>query len=203
MADDLDDTHDADDKNPQPRRRAGETALLVTVPEAEPLVGALRRRYDAAAGAGVPAHVTVLYPFLDVSRIDAGVIGALAALLARHEPFEVEFARCGRFPDVLFLAPEPAAPFVALTEAVAGRWPEAPPYAGKFDGSDPHLTVAYDREPVPYGPGTYDTVEAELRPGLPVRARVASVSLFVCDETERWHRRQVFPLGGDTGTPGS
>jgi 2'-5' RNA ligase len=196
-------TDDLDAKEPQPRRRPGETALLATVPAAEPLVGALRRRYDAAAGAGIPAHVTVLYPFLDVSRIDAGVIGALTGLFGRQEPFEVEFACCGRFPDVLFLAPEPAAPFVALTEAVAARWPEAPPYAGKFDDPHPHLTVAYDRTPVSFEPGTYDAVEAELRPGLPVSARVASVSLFVCDENERWHQRQVFPLGGGTGTPGS
>lgn len=206
MANDSD-AHDAaeasdtaDGKEPQPRRRAGETALLVSVPEAEPLVGALRHRYDSSADAGIPAHVTVLYPFLDVSRIDAGVIESLADLLGRHEPFEVSFARCGRFPEVLYLAPEPAGPFRALTAAVTGRWPGTPPYAGQFDEVVPHLTVAYGRRPVSYDPGTYDAVEAELRPGLPVSARVASVGLFVCDETERWQLRQAFPLGGGRGT---
>jgi 2'-5' RNA ligase len=187
------------------RRRAGETALLVTVPEAEPLVGALRHRYDASADAGIPAHVTVLYPFLGVGRIDAEVIDALTGLLAAHEPFEITFTRCGRFPDVLHLPPEPAAPFRALTAAVTGRWPEAQPYAGKFDGVHPHLTVAYARKPVTYGPELFDAVEAELRPGLPFGARVGSVGLFVCDESERWHQRQTFALGsaGDTETGGS
>ena len=131
-----------DDQKPQ-RRRAGETALIATIPEAEPLVGALRRRYDSSADAGIPAHVTVLYPFLEESRIDAGVIGALTEVLGAHEPFEVRFTHCGRFPDALFLAPEPVGPFRALTESVFGRWPETPPYAGKFTEVVPHLTVAY------------------------------------------------------------
>jgi hypothetical protein len=40
-----------------------ESALVVVVPEAEAAVNAHRRRLDPAAAWGVPAHVTVLYPF--------------------------------------------------------------------------------------------------------------------------------------------
>ena len=43
---------------------AGQTALVVAVPSAEPVVARLRASYDVAAAYGVPAHVTVLYPFL-------------------------------------------------------------------------------------------------------------------------------------------
>jgi hypothetical protein len=60
--------------------RAGETALLAVVPEAEPVVGHWRRCFDSFASAGVPAHVTVLVPFLDTDRIDAAVIDELRAL---------------------------------------------------------------------------------------------------------------------------
>jgi RNA polymerase sigma factor (sigma-70 family) len=34
------------------------------IPEAEPLVGDLRRALDHSAGWGIPAHVTILYPFV-------------------------------------------------------------------------------------------------------------------------------------------
>ncbi|HEX9447459.1 MAG TPA: hypothetical protein VF920_05740 [Dongiaceae bacterium] len=40
---------------------AAQSAL---VPEAEALVGALRARFDPSASQCVPAHVTLLYPFL-------------------------------------------------------------------------------------------------------------------------------------------
>src|SRR5215831_5332630 len=93
-------------------RRAGETALIVPVPAAEPLVGPWRSRFDAAAVAGgVPAHVTVIYPFLDRGLLDDGVLGELAEVFARQRAFEARLARCGRFPGVLYLAPEPAALF--------------------------------------------------------------------------------------------
>ena len=41
-----------------------ESAILVPVPEAGPVVGRLRARLDRSASRGVPAHVTVLYPFV-------------------------------------------------------------------------------------------------------------------------------------------
>ena len=41
------------------------TALVIAVPEAEPVVGRLRSLYDEADTTGVPAHVTLLFPFGD------------------------------------------------------------------------------------------------------------------------------------------
>lgn len=56
-------------------QRPRESALLVTIGEAEPVVGALRVRLDAAAAARVPAHDTVLWlaplprePFVELTR---------------------------------------------------------------------------------------------------------------------------------------
>ena len=42
-----------------------ETAIVVLVPEAEPLVGAFRRNHTAEGAHGMGAHVTLLYPFGD------------------------------------------------------------------------------------------------------------------------------------------
>ncbi|MGA4995080.1 2'-5' RNA ligase family protein [Nonomuraea bangladeshensis] len=169
--------------------RAGETALLAVVEEAEPLVGPWRRRFDAVAAAGVPAHVTVLVPFLDLDRLDAATMDDLRALIGERGPFTVRFDRCGRFPDALYLAPTPDRPFRELTEAVAARWPEAPPYGGRFADIVPHLTVAHHQEE-----HVYDEVEATLTARLPLAASVTSITLFVSDG-DRWHRRAEFPLG--------
>jgi hypothetical protein len=44
------------------------SAVLVPVPEAERVVSRPRARLDAAATAGVPAHVTALFPFRAAGR---------------------------------------------------------------------------------------------------------------------------------------
>ena len=56
------------------------SALVVLVPEAEPLVAELRLVHDRMAARGVPAHVTVLHPFKPVvDDATAGLVAAIAA----------------------------------------------------------------------------------------------------------------------------
>ncbi|MGW8760935.1 2'-5' RNA ligase family protein [Streptomyces sp. NPDC055815] len=169
--------------------QAGQTALIVRMPEAEPYVRGWRERLDPSARAGVPAHVTVLFPFLDESRMDGLVHSALADVLGRHQAFDLRFEKCGRLPGVLYLAPEPDTQLRQLTEAIAERWPEAPPYGGRFADIVPHLTIAQGQDDV-----VLEEVEADLADRLPFTARVASVELIVHDGTT-WQERASFALG--------
>jgi 2'-5' RNA ligase superfamily len=164
--------------------------LLATVEAVEPVVGLWRRRFDSSASAGIPAHVTVLFPFLGIDRISSGVIDDLSTLIGDQSPFAVRFRECRRFPDVLYLAPDPDQPFRALTETIAVRWPEAPPYGGQFTTVIPHLTVAHSQHPK-----VFDEVEAALVCQLPATATISIVSLFVTDG-ERWSQRAEFPMFG-------
>jgi hypothetical protein len=108
-----------------------ESAILVPVPEAEPVAGHLRARLDRPAGRGVPAHVTVLYPF--VPQITDAAVTQAAAAVASVAGFECRFAGIQWFgEDVLWLAPEPSAPFLALTAAVHAAFPHYPPFGGAF-----------------------------------------------------------------------
>ena len=168
--------------------QAGQSGLIVSIPEAEPGVRAWRDRLDPSARAGVPAHVTVLFPFLHESRIDDGTYAAIGEVIGRHRPFEARFERCGRFPGILYLAPEPDTPFRALTEAVVDRWPETPPFGGEFAEIVPHLTIAQGQDDA-----VLDEAEADLRGRLPVVTRVASVDLMVHDGS-RWRQRASFAL---------
>ncbi|MFB6820435.1 2'-5' RNA ligase family protein [Streptomyces virginiae] len=145
--------------------------------------------FDPSAQAGVPAHVTVLFPFLEESRTDELVHLALADVLSRHQAFDLRFERCGRLPEVLYLAPEPDTPLRRLTEAIADRWPEAPPYGGRFAEIVPHLTIAQGQEDA-----DVEEIEADLAGRLPFTSHVASVELMVHDGV-KWQERASFALG--------
>jgi 2'-5' RNA ligase len=169
--------------------RVAETALLVPVPAAEPLVHEHRRAHDPVAPLGVPAHITVLYPFVPPDALDDELEAAIADVLRGFTAFDYELREVRRFDDgVLYLAPEPDEPFAALTDAISTRWPEHPPYGGGFDTVIPHLTVAMaDGAPVA-------AMEADLRPRLPVRARADVVWLMEGQPGRGWTRRAEFPL---------
>ena len=73
----------------------GDSALLVDVAEAEPVVGHLRLVHDAVAAHGIPAHVTVLYPFVPRTpdaRGPAGDSAAFGAIPAFDYRFDQSFA---------------------------------------------------------------------------------------------------------------
>ena len=166
------------------RRRAigaSPSALLVPVPVAAPLVPP---RAD-----DLPPHVTVLYPFLPARQIDHRLPSAVAEALARIGPFDFELAEVGRFPpNVLYLAPEPAEPFVAMTQACVRRWPDHPPYGGMFAKVIPHLTLVEGPEP----PGLADRAAT----ALPLRARAEEVWLMSRSPRGRWRHRATIPLPG-------
>jgi hypothetical protein len=174
----------------------GETALVVLVPEAEALVAAHRLRYDPAAAAGVPAHVTVLYPFRSV--LDEGDAAAVGELAAAVPAFDVTFATLARFPgDVVYLAPDPAEPFRLLTAAAIASFPDCPPYGGTISDPVPHLTVADGVDDA-----TADALDAEVRLGLPITCRVEQLTLMAGNANGRWDVVRHWPLGSATASRG-
>ena len=119
-----------------------QSALGVTVPEAEPWVKDLRERYDPTAAVGVPAHITVLFPFISPDLITDADLARAPETFQRIRPFEFRLEKTDRFPESLYLVPEPDELFILLTEAIVREFPEYPPYGGKFTEIVPHLTVA-------------------------------------------------------------
>ncbi len=168
------------------------SALVVRVPAAEALVHDLRQRHDPSAADGVPAHVTLLVPFLAPADATAADTAALRALFALQPAFDVLFARVGRFPATAWLAPEPAAPFIALTTALVARWPQCRPYGGTFEQVVPHLTAADGCA------AAAEAVEHELRRRLaitgPVRGRCREAE-WMDNRSGRFECRAVFALG--------
>jgi 2'-5' RNA ligase len=121
-----------------------ETALIVPIPEAEDAVGPFRATLDRSASWGVPAHVTVLYPFLSPDEINSDVLAALRDIISVIPRFDITLAHTDWFDDTaVWLAPQPDHPFRDLTTAVWRRFPDTPPYAGAHADVVPHLTIGH------------------------------------------------------------
>jgi 2'-5' RNA ligase len=171
-----------------------ESALVVLVPEAEALVKPFRDLYDPSAAAGMPAHITLLYPFKPPDELGDAVLADLRHCFARFRPIQFALASIRRFPvDVLYLAPEPDEPFRRLTLAIWERYPETPPYGGKWPDIIPHVSVASLADEQHLGRVADEFAQA-CRGKLPIHATAAEVALMDY-QPGRWRTRSTFSLG--------
>jgi hypothetical protein len=167
-----------------------ETAILLEVPEAEALVGGLRAEGDASAAQGVPAHITLLYPF--VEEPDEGIVEELRWFFAGIDGFALDFSSVGEFPEVVYLAPDQAVAVHGLIAALVRRWPDCPPYGGMFAVDDvvPHLTVVDTPDPA-----LRQRARSAVQGGLPVHSAAQEASLWGNEDGSFWHCLARFPFG--------
>lgn len=165
----------------------GRTALIIPVSGLSEKAEQWRLRADPVAS-GVPAHITVLVPFLPLDRITNDDLDWLRTHFARTcLAREVVFDRIRSFPTAVWLAPADPAPFVELTHSVHTHWPSCPPYEGRFDQVVPHLTLAQ-------GTDLEHLVRLDLTEELPLTGQIDAVHLYAWTQG-RWSDRESFPLG--------
>jgi 2'-5' RNA ligase len=171
-----------------------ESALVVLVPEAEAVAKPFRDRYDPSAAAGMPAHITLLFPFKAPNDVDDITLGSLRDCFARFEPIRFSLGIIKRFPtEVLYLAPEPDAPFRELTRAIWKLFPERPPYGGKWPDIIPHLSLAWLADEVLLTGAADDFARASAGK-LPIAAIASEVALMD-NRSGRWKVEAAFSLG--------
>jgi 2'-5' RNA ligase len=121
---------------------------------------------------GMPAHLTLLAPFMRPEQLGASGISEMRDVVAPFRPFEVELQRTAYFDlgsrRVLYLQPEPAEPFVEMINALVRRFPEHPPYGRAGLGPRPHLTVATSADDA-----LLAGIEGAVRRALPISARAS------------------------------
>jgi 2'-5' RNA ligase len=175
-----------------------ETALLVPVPAAEPAVGQHRAHLDEAARDGVPAHITVLYPFLPPAAIDETLLASLGSLFAGLATFEFTLDKVGWFgEEVVWLGPRDPAPFTALADLVFTAFPSCPPYGGRHTEVVPHLTIGHVG-----GLQALRAAAESVCPCLPIEAAATEVILMAGPRPGipgappgQWRIIATFPLG--------
>jgi 2'-5' RNA ligase len=196
---------DRSDPTPDPVRGQDsaadlQSALLLLVPATEPAVREHRARLDASARDGVPAHLTVLYPFLPPALIDDVVLTTLAALFAAFPAFAFTLDRVGWFAEnVVWLGPRDEAPFRALTALAFEAFPSCAPYGGQHDDVVPHLTIGHQG-----GAPALRAAADAVRPHLPVDAAATEITLMAGPAPGtppgQWHQLAAFPLAdGQSG----
>jgi hypothetical protein len=166
-----------------PWESPGVTALVVPATEAESVLGPLRLRYTPSGSEGVPAHVTLIAPFAPAPVLPS-LLPALDAIVTSWHAAPFTLRRVRRWPSIVWLDPEPSAPFAAMTEALVARFPDYPPYEGLHDEVIPHVTVATCEEE-----DVLDELSAGLEHALPIACAGDTVQLLQRGNDLRWHER--------------
>jgi 2'-5' RNA ligase len=176
-------------------RQALETALLVLVPTADAVVAGYRERYDPAARVGVPAHVTIAYPFAPLEHLSPNDLATVHAIAAGVACFDLRLSETAWFgTDLLYLRPDDPEPLDRLVCEVGAAFPDHPIYGGVHENVVAHVTVAQGADRAELA-----AVEERLAPHLPLQQRVSAVELWEgpppASGHGRWHSVHRFPLG--------
>jgi hypothetical protein len=154
------------------------------------------RTYLSADPAFTHAHITVLAPFLPAP--DPAALAVVAAILGETEPIAFALSRLETFPNgVIYLAPEPAEPFRALTERLVAAFPQCPPYGGAFADIVPHVTLDQRSDQV-----SVESTRNRLGDLVPVTCVADRVDL-AWYEPDRSRVLTSWPLGGGAGSSGA
>jgi 2'-5' RNA ligase len=171
-----------------------ESTLVILVSEAEGLVQSFRDRYDPAAKSGMPAHITLLYPFKSPNEIDRRVLDTLIQCFSRFQPFKFSLTAINQFSgDTLYLVSEPEESFRELTLGIWRCYPETPPYRGRYSTVIPHLTVADRMGEQRLAEVAREFEEASQR-CLPIQGHAGEATLMD-SRSGRWAINTTFKLG--------
>jgi len=119
------------------------TVLMIVAPhEIQTIAAPIMRRYALDTLIRVPAHLTVLYPFVACERLPEAC-QILREVCAAIPPFDVTMSGYDQFPTAIYMKPVDPAPIQDVFRRVYARFPECPPYGGQWgDELQPHMTVA-------------------------------------------------------------
>jgi 2'-5' RNA ligase len=168
------------------------TAVVVPIFEADAAVGRWRRAHTRDGAEGMPAHITLIYPFVDEAHLDDAAVGALREVLAAFAPFDTRLTTFGRFDadrPVLYVEPEPAGAYLDLMAAIAARFPDHPPFGGVHERVIPHLTVVETPDA-----RVIASAEDEVARHLPICARVDVVNVMAHRAGAGWHTHTAIAL---------
>jgi hypothetical protein len=124
-------------------------------------------------------------------RITEAVMEHAQTALDVVPSFSFHLSKVARFSATAYLAPEPAEPFVALTQSLVRTFPEYPPFGGEFESIIPHLTVAHGS--APEAEEAAAQLAAVVESHGPITSTVHSVALLE-NSSGLWREMHAFAL---------
>ncbi len=166
----------------------GQTGLVIPVPAADALLASVGARYPGTVRDGVPAHVSLLYPFVVAAELDDRITAVCNELVIDQVPIPVDFGECYRRGGFVALRPDPSDGLMELMSKARRRWPAVVPYGGVYGDVEPHLTVA-----MRCSEQTAMRIEQEVTAELPICAELREAWLLVFEG--QWTLRGRFEFG--------
>lgn len=167
-----------------------ETAIVLLIPEVGPNIESIRMAHDPSAALDVPAHMTLLYPWV-AAPAQAADLERLSAVVATFAPYQLAFRSLGAFERTLYLAPDDRGETAQLARAIFEAFPDHPPYGGAVREFIPHLTVADNIADL-------DALRRECEPtlvgALPIETTVRAVTVLASDADGQWHEAHTLSL---------
>ena len=160
-----------------------ESVVLVPALDVGQPVGDLRMQYDPSAAAGVPPHITLMFPFVPPPDLTGPTMDTLETMIRGTRSFRFSLTRVNEFEQgVVYLQPEPAEPFVELTNEISRRFGMLP-FGGDFgDEPVPHLTVA-----ILGSAAARQQIVTQLNSVVPIDIRAEEAWLMVGSNAGGWN----------------
>lgn len=170
--------------------KPGQSAFVIPVPALDGILAEVAARWPARVRAGVPAHLTLLYPFAPAGELTAETIDPAERLFSSSSgPLTASFNRVEIRPGIVLLPPEPAEPLLQLSRRFYQTWPQYPPYGGSYgEAPAPHVTVALGASS-----GEATAIEEITAQRLPLSVDLDSAALVVLSDSG-WSVRRQFVL---------
>jgi 2'-5' RNA ligase len=168
-----------------------ESALLIVPPrQVQAFAYPIREEHDAESFSRVPAHITLLYPFVSPDEVDEAA-EQLKKTCAGFPPFELTLDQYGRFEDALFLEPSDPQKIDELYQRLLEVFPDYPAYKGEHDRELRfHLTLARFEDAA-----KADKIELPPTPSFTFEVKQLHLYLGSPEEDTPFIPRAVIPLG--------
>jgi len=169
-----------------------ESVILIPVQRADPIVRKWREKYDAVALHGIPAHITLLFPFQPPNEINTQTIEKLKQVFVNVKQFAFFLEKINTFPFVIFLEPSARSMFIILTKEIIRAFPKYPQYGGKFRSITPHLTVGQLSSEQKID-SIKKRIVKDIQNKLPIKSKAEEAWLMIKNNTE-WSLKHRFPF---------
>lgn len=143
---------------------------------------------------GVPPHITLLHPWVDV--VTDGDVEKVRHIASTTSPFDIAFASVESFAaGAVYLCPVPEAPIRNLMRSLARAFPDSPLYGGAIADPVPHLTIMRT-EPGQETEEMREAIAESLSSQLPLTTTVSTIAVMERRPNGAWHIRTSVPLLG-------
>ena len=168
-----------------------ESALIIVPPRpVQSFAYPIREIHDAESFNRVPAHITLIYPFVPPDEVeDAEKV--LTRICKKYPAFQLTLDRYGQFETALFLESSQPEKIIDLFAQISKAFPEYPPYEGKLgEGFHPHLTLAqFDK------PAQAKKIKLPPEPKFNFEIKQIHIYLGATDDDTPFIPRSVIALG--------